>query len=167
VFYHVFKLEILDDLLRGKVACCEFSDKIFVFVSVGLEPLGICHKGIIAKKNGEIMIIWHNPKCSKSREALKLLEEKGTSTEVFKYLDTPPSHEEIVDLLQKLGISARELMRTKEDLYKELGLAKVTDEVKLIEALAEHPKLIERPILIDGNRAVIGRPVEKVIEFLG
>jgi arsenate reductase len=113
------------------------------------------------------MIIWHNPKCSKSREALKLLEEKGTSAEVFKYLDTPPSHEEIVDLLQKLGISARELMRTKEDLYKELGLAKVTDEVKLIEALAEHPKLIERPILIDGNRAVIGRPVEKVIEFLG
>jgi arsenate reductase len=58
------------------------------------------------------MIIWHNPKCSKSREALKLLEEKGASTEVFKYLDTPPSREEIVALLQKLGISARELMRT-------------------------------------------------------
>lgn len=137
-----------------------------MFFGVGLEPLGICHKGIIAKKNGEIMIIWHNPKCSKSREALKLLEEKGTSTEVFKYLDTPPSRVEIVALLQKLGISARELMRTKEDLYKELELAQVTDEVKLIDALAEHPKLIERPILIDGNRAVIGRPVEKVIEFL-
>ncbi|HZF69425.1 arsenate reductase (glutaredoxin) [Sulfuricurvum sp.] len=113
------------------------------------------------------MIIWHNPKCSKSREALKLLEEKGGSTEVFKYLDTPPSRDEIVALLQKLGISARELMRTKEDLYKELGLAKVTDEAKLIDALAEYPKLIERPILIDGNRAVIGRPVEKVIDFLG
>jgi len=112
------------------------------------------------------MIIWHNPKCSKSREALKLLEEKGASSEVFKYLDTPPSREEIVALLQKLGITARELMRTKEDLYKELGLAKVTDEAKLIDALAEHPKLIERPILIDGNRAVIGRPVEKVIDFL-
>lgn len=113
------------------------------------------------------MIIWHNPKCSKSREALKLLEEKGGSAEVFKYLDTPPSRDEIVALLQKLGISARELMRTKEDLYKELGLAKVTDEAKLIDALAEYPKLIERPILIDGNRAVIGRPVEKVIDFLG
>lgn len=55
VFYHVFKLEILDDLLRGKVACCEFSDKIFMFVGVGLEPLGVCHKGIIAKKLGEIL----------------------------------------------------------------------------------------------------------------
>jgi arsenate reductase len=113
------------------------------------------------------MIIWHNPKCSKSREALKLLEEKGETFEVFKYLDTPPSREEIVTLLRKLGVSARELMRTKEDLYKELGLAKVTDEVKLIDALAEHPKLIERPILIEENRAVIGRPVEKTIEFLG
>jgi arsenate reductase (glutaredoxin) len=113
------------------------------------------------------MILWHNPKCSKSREALKLLEEKGEAFEVFKYLDTPPSRDEIVTLLGKLGVSARELMRTKEDLYKELGLAKVSDEEKLIDALAEHPKLIERPILIEENRAVIGRPVEKTIEFLG
>jgi arsenate reductase (glutaredoxin) len=90
--------------------------------------------------------LWHNSKCSKSREALKLLEEKGETFEVFKYLDTPPSREEIVILLRKLGVSARELMRTKEDFYKELGLAKVTDEAKLIDALAEHPKLIERPI---------------------
>lgn len=111
--------------------------------------------------------IWHNPKCSKSREALKLLEEKGGSFEVFKYLDTPPSRSEIVALLEKLGVSARELMRTKEDLYKELGLAKMTDETKLIDALVEHPKLIERPIVIKGNRAVLGRPVERVIEFLG
>ena len=113
------------------------------------------------------MIIWHNPKCSKSREALKLLEEKGGEFEVFKYLDTPPSRGEIVALLGKLGVSARELMRTKEEIYKELGLSKVEDEEKLIDALAEHPKLIERPIVIDGNRAIIGRPVEKSIEFLG
>lgn len=111
--------------------------------------------------------IWHNPKCSKSREALQLLEERGEAFKVFKYLDTPPSREEIVALLGKLGVSARELMRTKEDLYKELGLAKVMDEAKLIDALAEHPKLIERPILIEGNRAVVGRPVEKTIAFLG
>lgn len=111
--------------------------------------------------------IWHNPKCSKSREALQLLEDKGETYEIFKYLDTPPSREKIIELLSKLGISARELMRTKEDLYKELGLAQVSDEAKLIDALAEHPKLIERPIMIEGNRAVIGRPVEKVIEFLG
>jgi len=111
--------------------------------------------------------IWHNPKCSKSREALKLLEEKGVAYEVFKYLDTPPSRSEIAALLKKLGVSARELMRTKEDLYKELGLANISDEEKLIDALAEYPKLIERPILIEENRAIIGRPVEKTIEFLG
>lgn len=113
-----------------------------------------------------MLTIWHNPKCSKSREALKLLEEKGETFEVFKYLDTPPSREEIITLLGKLGISARELMRTKEDLYKELGLAKITDEAQLIDALVEYPKLIERPIVIEGNRALIGRPVEKVVEFL-
>lgn len=111
--------------------------------------------------------IWHNPKCSKSREALKLLEERGKGIEVFKYLETAPSREEIVTLLAKLGISARELMRTKEDLYKELGVATVEEESVLIDVLVEHPKLIERPILIEGNRAIIGRPVERVIEFLG
>jgi len=110
--------------------------------------------------------IWHNPKCSKSREALKLLEEKNSAYEIVKYLDTPPSRKEIVELLKKLGISARELMRTKEDLYKELQIAKISDESELIDMLAEHPKLIERPILIEETRAVIGRPVEKVIEFL-
>jgi arsenate reductase len=119
------------------------------------------------KKRGTMITIWHNPKCSKSREALSILEQKGVKSEVFKYLDTPPSRDEIVSVLQKLGISARALMRTKEDLYKELGLAQVSDEAKLIDALAEYPKLIERPIVIEGNRAVIGRPVEKVIEFLG
>ncbi len=111
--------------------------------------------------------IWHNPKCSKSREALKLLEEKGDDYTVVKYLEETPSRSEIEALLKKLGISARELMRTKEELYKELGLAEVEEEAKLIDALAQHPRLIERPILIEGNRAVIGRPVEKVIEFLG
>lgn len=111
--------------------------------------------------------IWHNPKCSKSREALKLLEAKGDDFTVVKYLEEIPGRSEIEALLKKLGVSARELMRTKEDLYKELGLAEVEDEAKLIDALAEHPRLIERPVLIDGNRALIGRPVEKVIDFLG
>lgn len=121
---------------------------------------------MLLKKRDTMITIWHNPKCSKSREALKLLEEKGLSYEVVKYLETTPSRQEITELLQKLGISALELMRTKEDLYKELGLSEVTEESKLIDALAEHPKLIERPILIENNRALIGRPVEKVIEFL-
>ncbi len=114
-----------------------------------------------------MITIWHNPKCSKSREALKMLEEKGDTFEIFKYLDTPPSRAEIVVILEKLGVSARDLMRTKEDLYKELVIASITDETTLIDILAEHPKLIERPIIIDGNRAVIGRPIESVVEFLG
>lgn len=114
-----------------------------------------------------MITIWHNPKCSKSREALKLLEEKGEKFEIVKYLEEVPSRTEIAALLKKLGVSARELMRTKEELYKELGLAEVEDEAKLIDALAEHPRLIERPILIEEDRALIGRPIEKVIGFLG
>lgn len=110
--------------------------------------------------------IWHNPKCSKSREALALLSETNSEIEVVKYLEAAPSREEIQSLLKKLGVGARELMRTKEDLYKELGLGKVEDEAVLMDALVNHPKLIERPILIQGDRAIIGRPVEKVIEFL-
>ena len=110
--------------------------------------------------------IWHNPKCSKSREALALLSETNLEIEVVKYLETTPSREEIQALLKNLGIGARELMRTKEDLYKELGLAKVEDEAVLIDALVNYPKLIERPVLIRGDKAIIGRPVEKVIEFL-
>ncbi len=110
--------------------------------------------------------IWHNPRCSKSRQGLALLEESGTETEVIKYLDTPPTKEEIKALLKKLGIGARELMRTKEDIYKELGLKDVEDEDKLIEAMAEHPKLIERPVVIMGDKAIIGRPPEKVLELV-
>ncbi len=110
--------------------------------------------------------IWHNPRCSKSRQALKLLEEQGVAPEVVKYLDTPPSKEEIKALLKMLGISARELMRTKEAIYKELGLKDVEEEEKLIEAMAAHPKLIERPIVIKGDKAVVGRPPEKVFEIV-
>lgn len=114
-----------------------------------------------------MVTIWHNPKCAKSREALKLLEAKGEAIEIVKYLDEPKTRQEIEKLLALLKISARELMRTKEDIYKELGLAKESDESKLIDALVNHPKLIERPILIEGNKAIIGRPIENVIEFLG
>jgi len=113
-----------------------------------------------------MITIWHNPKCSKSREALNLLEEKVEVFETVNYLETVPSRDEIVKLLRMLGIGARELMRTKEDIYKELGLDQIEDESKLIDALVQHPKLIERPIVIDGNKAIIGRPVEKVIEFI-
>ncbi len=110
--------------------------------------------------------IWHNPRCSKSRNVANLLEERGIEAEVVRYLDTPPSKEEIKAVLKMLGISARELMRTKEAIYKELGLKDVEDEEKLIEAMAAHPKLIERPIVIKDGKAAIGRPIEKVIELL-
>jgi len=110
--------------------------------------------------------IWHNPKCSKSRNAATLLEERGIEAEVVKYLDTPPSQEEIKAVLTMLGISARELMRTKEAIYKELDLKNVADEEKLIKAMAEHPKLIERPVVIKNGKAAIGRPIEKIIELI-
>jgi len=111
--------------------------------------------------------IWHNPRCSKSRQALSLLDESGVEKDVVKYLEENPDKETIKKLLKMLGFtSARELMRTKEAIYKELGLKDETDEEKLIEAMVEHPKLIERPIIIKGDRAIIARPPEKVSDFL-
>ena len=114
----------------------------------------------------EKITIWHNPHCSKSRDSFRLLEEKGLEIDVVKYLDTVPSIEELKDVLGKLNISAQELMRTKESIYKELNLATVRDEDTLIKAMVENPKLIERPIIIKGDKAVIGRPIEKVVELL-
>jgi arsenate reductase len=113
------------------------------------------------------LTLYHNPRCSKSRGALELLEARGLAPQVVRYLETPPSVAELRELLSKLGIGARALLRTGEDEYKELGLAdaSLSDE-QLIAAMAAHPKLIERPILIAGNRAVIGRPPEKVLELL-
>ena len=111
--------------------------------------------------------IWHNPRCSKSRQALALLDESGVEKDVVKYLEENPDKETIKKLLKMLGFSsARELMRTKEAIYKELGLKDETDEEKLIEAMVEHPKLIERPIIIKGDKAIIARPPEKVSDFL-
>jgi len=110
--------------------------------------------------------IYHNPKCSKSRNTLALLEEQGVEAEVIKYLETPPSKEELKGLLKMLGMGARELMRTKEDIYKELGLKDIEDEEVLIEAMVANPKLIERPIVMKDGKAVIGRPIENVVELL-
>lgn len=111
--------------------------------------------------------LFHNPRCSKSRRALELLEERGIQPDIVRYLETPPSAAELKALLGKLGIGARQLLRTGEDEYKELELANpaLSDE-QLIQAMASHPKLIERPILIVGDKAVIGRPPEKVLEIL-
>ena len=110
--------------------------------------------------------IWHNPRCSKSRNVAALLEEKGVEAEVVKYLDTPPSKEEIIEVLKMLNISARQLMRTKEDIYKTLDLKNETDDEKLIDAMVKNPKLIERPIVIKDGKAAIGRPIENIIDLL-
>jgi len=111
--------------------------------------------------------ILHNPRCSKSRQTLALLEEKGIEPEIIKYLDTPPSAAELKSILQKLNISARDLLRKGEDEYKTLNLADLTlTEEQLIEAMVNHPKLIERPIVIKDGQAKIGRPPESVLDIL-
>jgi arsenate reductase len=94
-----------------------------------------------------------------------ILEDNGIEPDVIKYLDETQSVEAIKEVLKKLNLSARELMRTKEDVYKSLGLKDEMDEEKLIKAMAENPKLIERPIVIKGDKAVLGRPPEKVLEL--
>jgi arsenate reductase (glutaredoxin) len=110
--------------------------------------------------------IWHNPRCSKSREALAILDEVGCEKEVVKYLEETLTKEDVKAVLKTLGLSARELMRTKEDVYEELNLKDERDEEKLVEAMAQNPKLIQRPIVIKGDKAIIGRPASLIKEFL-
>ncbi|ELY4421909.1 arsenate reductase (glutaredoxin) [Cronobacter sakazakii] len=112
--------------------------------------------------------IYHNPRCSKSRETLSLLTERGIEPDVVLYLETPPDAATIKTLLNQLGFSqARELMRTKEDLYKTLNLAAPSlSEEALIQAMVDNPKLIERPIVISHGKARLGRPPEQVLEIL-
>lgn len=111
--------------------------------------------------------IYHNPRCSKSRQTLQLLEENGVQPDVVLYLDEVPTAAEIKSLLKKLGISARELLRKGEDAYKEHNLkaAELTED-QLIAAMVKFPKLIERPVVVKGDRAVLGRPPENVLALL-
>ena len=111
--------------------------------------------------------IYHNPRCSKSRNTLALLKENGIEPQLVLYLETPPDSGQIKTLLGKLGLSAAELVRRSEDAYKSCGLGKDSSEEELISAMAAHPKLIERPIVVKGNRAVLGRPPENVLELIG
>ncbi len=112
-------------------------------------------------------ILYHNPRCSKSRAALALLEARGQAPQVVRYLETPPDATTLKDLLAKLGIPARQLLRTGEDEYQALGLADpALGEDDLIAAMVAHPRLIERPLLVVGERAVVGRPPEKLLEIL-
>ncbi|MFC6377799.1 arsenate reductase (glutaredoxin) [Tatumella terrea] len=112
--------------------------------------------------------IYHNPRCSKSRETLSLLQQHGIDPEIILYLESPPSPATLKKLLVAAGFSdPRQLMRRNEEIYKTLGLADNTlTEDELLAAMASHPKLIERPLVVNGDRARLGRPPEQVIEIL-
>ncbi|MDG2018832.1 MAG: arsenate reductase (glutaredoxin) [Porticoccaceae bacterium] len=113
-----------------------------------------------------MITIYHNPRCSKSRQTLELLKSKGIEPEVNLYLENPPSAQGLTDLLQKLGIEANQLIRKTEAHYKEnLKGLELTDH-QLIDAMIQNPKLIERPIVVAGNRAALGRPPEAVLEII-
>jgi arsenate reductase len=111
--------------------------------------------------------IWHNPRCSKSRETLKLIEEKGISPEVYLYLEEQPNKVDIQEVLGKLGITPRELLRNSEAAYKENNLkdTSLSDDA-LLDAMVTEPKLIQRPIVINGDQAKLGRPPEQVLDIL-
>lgn len=111
--------------------------------------------------------IYHNPRCSKSRQTLALLEKRGISPDIVRYLDTPPDTAAIGSLLDMLGLEPRELMRKKEAPYAKLGLAdESVARADLIQAMADNPVLIERPIVVSGDKAAIGRPPESVLDIL-
>lgn len=112
--------------------------------------------------------IYHNPRCSKSRQTLALLQERGIELEVVEYLKTPPSEAQLSDIIASLGLgTARDLMRKKEAEYKDLNLADENlTEAQLVQAMVNHPRLIERPIVINDGKAAIGRPPENVLDIL-
>ena len=110
--------------------------------------------------------IYHNPKCSKSRETLALLRDRGVEPRVVEYLKTPPRAEQLRAIVRKLGITAEQLVRKGEDIYKAKYAGKALTETQWVEALVTHPILIERPIVVRGTRAAIGRPPEIILELL-
>lgn len=112
------------------------------------------------------VIIYHNPKCSKSRETLQLLREHGVEPEIVKYLDDPPSQKRIIELIDMLGVAPAQILRTKEKEYKELGLSAQSSKSEVARAIAAHPVLLERPIVVRGGKARLGRPPERVLEIL-
>ena len=110
--------------------------------------------------------IYHNPRCSKSRQTLALLEENGVTPDIILYLENPPSTATLEALIKALKLSsARDMMRTKETTYKELSLADASEDA-LIDAMSEHPILMERPIVVNGDKAAIGRPPENVLAVI-
>ena len=112
------------------------------------------------------IVIWHNPRCSKSRQTLQLLQSRGVEPEIVEYLKYPPTKEEIKNALSMLDMKPRDLMRTGEAIYKETDLKNESDEDALISAMADYPILIERPIVFSNEKAAIGRPPESVLQII-
>jgi arsenate reductase len=112
------------------------------------------------------LVIYHNPRCGKSRAALALLTERGLAPRVVEYLKTPPTREELAGIVRRLGIPAAQVVRQGEAIYKSRYAGKQLTEAQWLDALAADPILIERPIVVRGERAVIGRPPERVLELL-
>lgn len=115
----------------------------------------------------QTVTIYHNPRCTTSRKVLDLIREKGIEPEIIEYLQTPLSREELAQLTKKIGLEPRALLRKKEKEYKELGLdsAETTGD-EALDAMAEHPVLMERPVVLVGTKGVLARPPEKVLEIL-
>ena len=112
-------------------------------------------------------IIYHNPRCSKSRQTLEILNEQEVDTEIVLYLENPPSAEEVASILEKLGLSSRDIIRKGEEEYKLLNIKDQSlTENELISFMSENPKLIERPIVVKDDKAIIGRPPENVLSLL-
>ena len=113
------------------------------------------------------LVIYHNPSCSKSRETLQILENNNLTPTVIEYLDQPPSPQELTKIIEMLGVSARDLLRTNEQIYAD---AKLDNDVlsgdEIIAAICEHPVLLQRPIVVSGERAAIGRPPAKVLDII-
>jgi len=113
------------------------------------------------------LVIYHNPSCSKSRETLQILENHDLSPTIVEYLDNPPTRQELKKIIEMLGISARDLLRTTEQIYEDAKLdSRALSEDEIITAICQHPALLQRPIVVSGNRAVIGRPPTRVLDII-
>lgn len=110
--------------------------------------------------------IYHNPRCSKSRQGVAILEEAGVTFDIVKYLDTPFNKEELSAIIAKLGISPLDLVRKNEAIWKSNYKGKDLSDAEILEAMLSHPRLIERPIVVHGDKAVIGRPPENIKEII-
>ena len=115
----------------------------------------------------EKLVIYHNPRCSKSRETLQILRDNNVTPEIIEYLEEPPTTAELAAIIARLGVSARDLIRTTEAAYKEAGLDNENlTEDEIIEAIRQYPALLQRPIVVAGDRAVIGRPPARVLDII-